>query len=389
MKKHSLIQTIKILILVFLVTSLITSCKKDNDNGSSGAPVITRVRTVSKDSTFKNITTRITLDSSTIADKVKQVAFDSTVTSGRLNGLYAIMGENLGSTTQVLFNGVSAYFNPALVTENSIIITIPTNAPWGSGQPNKLTVVTRNGQFNFDFVIQQPAASITSFTPVAGGAGETVTITGTNFNGVTAVTFDNTPATIIGTPSATQIQVRVPNGIVQAFIYVTTPGGTTRSVGSFGFRYLVYDDALAKGWWVGGWNGGDKPNFSNTSPVKRGTNSIAVTYLGGYAGFQIGNGGGTISLSDKSAVKLSIYGGPGTDGRLVRVMVMGPDKDGKQAITDNEGVVVTLKAGQWTDLTIPLSSFGTRPVILEQLRIQELSGISSPETIYIDDIGFI
>ncbi|MDT3405322.1 IPT/TIG domain-containing protein [Mucilaginibacter terrae] len=373
--------------LLCLIT-LFTSCKKDK-NEDSGTPVISRVRTVSKDSTLRNVTTRINLDSSSVADKIKKVAFDSTVTSGQLNGLYAILGSNLKSTSQVLFNGVPAYFNPALVTSESIIITIPINTPWGSNQPNKLTVVTNKGRTDFDFVIQQPTATITNFDPLAGSAGDIVTLTGTNFNGVSKVTFDNTPATIVGTPTPTQIQVRVPAGVVQAYIYVTTPGGVAKSQTAFGFKYLIYDDALAKGWWIGGWNGGDKPNFSNTSPVKRGSNSIAVTYLGGYAGFQIGNAGGTISLADKSAIKLSIYGGPGSDGNVVRIMVMGPDKDGKQAISDNEGVVVTLKAGQWTDFTIPLTSFGTRPVIMEQLRIQELSGISAPETIYIDDIGFI
>jgi hypothetical protein len=374
-------------VLLSLLT-MFAACKKDG-NASEGVPVISRVRTVSKDSTFKNVNTRINLDSSAVADKVKQVAFDSTVTSGRLNGLYAILGNNLGSTSQVLFNGVPAYFNPALVTDESIIITIPSNAPWGTGQPNKLTVVTNSGRADFDFTIQQPTASVDSFTPLAGSPGDVVTLTGTNFNGVSKVTFDGTPATIVGKTSPTQIQVQVPAGIVQAYIFVTTPGGVTKSQTPFGFKYLIYDDALAKGWWIGGWNGGDNPDFSNTSPVKRGTHSIAVTYLGGYAGFQVGNGGGTISLTDKSAIKVSIYGGPGSEGKLVRIMVMGPDKDGKQAISDNEGVVVTLKAGQWTDYTIPLSSFGTRPVVMEQLRIQELSGIVTPETIYIDDIGFI
>ena len=387
MKKYIYVKLISLCFMLLSMITILSSCKKNNEG--TGLPVISRVRTVSKDSTFKNVTTRINLDSSSTTNITKPVAFDSTVTSGSLNGLYAIIGTNLGSTSQVLFNGVSAYFNPALVTDQSIIITIPMNAPWGAGQPNKLTVITSDGTVSFDFAIQQPVATISSFTPVAGGPGDVITLAGTNFNGASKVTFDNTLATIVGTPSATQIQVKVPDGIVQAYIYVTTPGGTAKSQTPFGFKYLIYDDVLANGWWVGGWNGGDKPDFNNSSPVKRGTHSIAVTYLGGYAGFQIGNGGGTISLADKSAVKLSLYGGPGTDGRLVRIMVMGADKDGKPALSDDDGVVVTLKAGQWTDFTIPLTSFGTRPVVLEQFRIQELSGISSPETIYIDDIGFI
>ncbi|MET4084031.1 transcription elongation factor Elf1 [Pedobacter sp. UYP30] len=387
MKKYILHQHKAIFVCLVCVAAVISSCKKDNE--SSAAPVISRVRTVSKDVTIKNVTTRVTLDSSTIADQVKQVAFDSTVTSGRLNGLYAIIGSNLETTSAVLFNGVAAYFNPALVTSNGIIITIPINTPWGAGQTDNITVITKGGHVDYHFAIQQPTATITSFTPLAGNSGDVVTITGTNFSGVSGVRFGNADATITGIPTNTQLQVRVPAGVVQAFIFVTTPGGTVQSPTPFGFKYLVYDDALANGWWVGGWNGGDTPNFSNSTPVRRGTHSIAVTYLGGYAGFQIGNGGGSISIADMSSIKISIYGGAGSGSHNVRIMVMGLDKDGKQALRDDEGVVVTLKAGEWTDYTIPLSSFGTRPITLEQLRIQELSGITSPETIYIDDIGFI
>jgi hypothetical protein len=388
MKKYNRLKFILTVVWLVGFAAVLHSCKKDDNNGN-GAPAIARIRTVSKDSTFKDVITRINLDSSTVADQIRKIPFDSTVTSGRLNGLYAILGSNLAGTTQVLFNGELAYFNPALVTDNSIIITVPESTPWGTGQPDKLTVITKNGRVDYDFRIEQPAATITSFTPLAGNPGDVVTITGQNFNGVSKVSFDDVQAEIVGTPSNTQLQVKVPAGIVQAFIYVTTPGGTARSVGSFGFKYLVYDDKLANGWWVGGWNGGDKPDFSNTTPIRRGTNSIAVTYQGGYAGFQIGNGGGNISLADKSAVKVSIYGGAGSDGHVVRIMVMGPDKDGNPALRDDDGVVVSLKAGEWTDFTIPLSSFGTRPVVLEQIRIQELSGIASPETIYIDDLGFI
>jgi len=388
MKNHTFFQHRVILSWLICLTIGLFSCKK-NDTEGTGQPVISRVRTVHKDSTFTNIVTRINLDSSIVQEQTKQVAFDSTVTSGKLEGLYAIIGSNLATTSKVLFNGMPAYFNPALVTDNSIIVTVPANAPWGATQSNKLTVVTQHGTTDFDFAIQQPPATITSFTPLAGNPGDVVTLTGINFSGVTGVRFDNTPATIVGMPTNTQLQVRVPDGVVQAFIYVTTPGGTSKSIGSFGFKYLIYGDALANGWWVGGWNGGDKPNFSNTTPVKRGQNSIAVTYLGGYAGFQIGNGGGTISLTNMSAIKLSIYGGTGSEGHSVRIMLMGVDKDGNQALREDDGVVVALKAGQWTDFTIPITSFGTRPVVVEQLRIQELSGISSPETIYIDDIGFI
>lgn len=154
---------------------------------------------------------------------------------------------------------------------------------------------------------------------------------------------------------------------------------------------MVYDDALANGWWVGGWNGGDAPIFKNAAPVLRGTHSIAVTYTGGYGGFQIGNGGAPVSLEGMTALKISIYGGDGTAGNVVRLSIVGPDKNGHMISNTNDppdGVTVKIVAGQWQTLTIPLIQFGTGPVEVQQIIVQELSG-NAPETIYIDDIGFI
>lgn len=386
-------EKINIRFIINLVTTILmiitfNACKKDN---SGAAPVITRVRTVSKDSTFLNVTTRVTLDSSSKSNVSQFIPKDSTTKTGSLNNLYAIVGQHLSTTTQVLFNGASVYFNPALVTDNSIIVQIPLNAPWGASASNKVTVVTRYGSVNAPFTILQPAPVITSFTPLAGSAGDTITISGTTLDGVTAVKFDSFTAKIVGQPTSTQIKVVVPPNVSQAYLYVTTPGGTAKSANAFGFKYLVYDDALANGWWVGGWNGGDQPNFKNTSPVLRGTNSIKVTYTGPYAGFQVGNGGAPIDISGMSYFKISIYGGSGTTGNVLRLSLVGPDANGHVVSNTNnppDGVTVNLIAGQWQTFTFPLTAFGTRPVTLQQVIVQELSGVST-ETIYIDDIGLL
>ncbi len=384
--------TIRLLHLVLFCCmaagTLLSACKKDSKDGT---PVITRVRTVAKDTIINNVVQRITLDSSIKISLTTNVKHDSTVTSGGLNGLFAIMGENLATTLSVSFNGQPVYFNPALVTDKSIMITIPLTAAWGNGASNELSVVTKYGSVNFPFTILQPAPVITSFSPLYAVAGEVITITGTTFNEVSSVKIGTTAVEIVGTPTPTQIQIKVPEGDVQGFLYVTTPGGTAVSPLSYGFKYVIYGDALANGWWVGGWNGGDAPVFNNTSPIIRGSNSIAVTYTGAYGGFQIGNGAASVSLTDMTAFKISIYGGSGSAGNVVRISIVGPDKNGNMVSNTNnppDGVVVTLIAGQWQTLTIPLSQFGTGPVEAQQIIVQELSG-NSPETIYIDDIGFI
>ena len=80
-----------------------------------------------------------------------------------------------------------------------------------------------------------PVPTITSFTPTSGGPGTTVTITGTNLLGATAIrigTFNVPNYTVV---SATSITFVVPNGTgsLSGTIAVVTPGGTATSATPF------------------------------------------------------------------------------------------------------------------------------------------------------------
>ncbi|MCO5937127.1 IPT/TIG domain-containing protein [Mucilaginibacter sp. RB4R14] len=373
-------------ILAVLMIIGIASCKKDSqEQGGKGAPVITRVRTVSKADTITGVEHRITLDSSSVYDDHTVVASDSTVTNGKLNNQYAILGENLLTTNAVLFNGASVYFNPALITDKVIIITIPDGTPFGPSQSNKLTVVTKYGKVDFDFSIQQPPPSVTDFNPLAAGSGDIVTINGKIFNGVTGVKFDDVPAEIVGTPTNTQIRVKVPAGVVQSYIYVTTPGGTAKSASSFGFKYIIYDDVLSAGWGgqgSGGYDGyGSTRKYNSTEHPKRGTNAIAVTVNNGYGALQLGYGGSTLSVTSAGlkSLKFSIYGGAGFKaGDRVKVVING---------NYGKAYPVEVAVGAYTDYTIKLSDLGD-PATISEITFQTL-GVAAPGTFYVDDLGFI
>jgi hypothetical protein len=84
-----------------------------------------------------------------------------------------------------------------------------------------------------------PAGSptITSFSPISGAAGSSVTITGTNFTGATSVEFGGIASKSVTVDSSTQITAVVPAGAVTGPIGVGAPSGT--AVSSTNFTVLL------------------------------------------------------------------------------------------------------------------------------------------------------
>src|SRR5213593_2523531 len=83
----------------------------------------------------------------------------------------------------------------------------------------------------FETIVVTPP-TITGFTPASGPVGTSVTISGTNFSGATAVRFNGVGATFM-VNSATSIQATVPAGATTGPISVITPGGTATSGTNF------------------------------------------------------------------------------------------------------------------------------------------------------------
>ena len=113
---------------------------------------------------------------------------------GALGTTVTILGQHFTGVNEVDFNG-----NPAVtfsvVNDGKITAKVPALASTG-----KISVVNAasTAMSASDFVVPTGTPTITAFTPTSGAAGGTsVTITGTNLNGATSVTFGLKKATSV------------------------------------------------------------------------------------------------------------------------------------------------------------------------------------------------
>ncbi|MGQ9897983.1 MAG: IPT/TIG domain-containing protein [Acidobacteriota bacterium] len=161
-----------------------------------------------------------------------------TPTSGPVGTVVTITGTNFtgglpntaspnARVTAVAFNGVPATFTVNSATQ--ITATVPAGATTGP-----ISVSTPDGTATSatDFTVFGSEPTITGFTPTSGPVGTVVTITGTNFEDVDYVDFNDTPATFT-VNSATQITATVPIGAATGPIRVSTSAGSAMSATNF------------------------------------------------------------------------------------------------------------------------------------------------------------
>jgi len=149
-----------------------------------------------------------------------------TPESGPVGTSVTIGGTNFMGATAVTFNGSAASFT--VTSDTAIQTTVPAGATTG---PLSVTTPagTATSASSFAVVV---APTITSFTPSSGRVGASVTISGANFMGATAVTFNGSAASFTVT-SDTAIQTTVPAGATTGPLSVTTPAGTALSASNF------------------------------------------------------------------------------------------------------------------------------------------------------------
>jgi hypothetical protein len=298
-----------------------------------------------------------------------------------------ITGTDLDLTNKVWFTGVStAVTSFVSQTATQLVVNVPASTQKGKVKLEAASGVQTTSSGDLDVVL--PAATGLSPNPVDPGAD--LTVTGTNLDLVTSITFENAPAVQASSfisQSSTQIVVNVPLGVLKGKIKMGVLNSTlvvlsndvldiTGSIPPPTVALPIYNDAVTSNWngWIGGGWGGTK-DLNNASPVREGTKSVKIDYVGGWGSpFQLG--GANINLSSYTTLKLSVYGGTGSGGKKISVSING------QNSVRYEIIVV---AGTWTDYAIPISAL-TSGSTLSEIWIQEFNG-SGGFAVYVDVLG--
>jgi hypothetical protein len=152
--------------------------------------------------------------------------------SGAPGTSVTVSGAGFVRVLSVKFGGVSAGW---FTVDSAAQITtgVPVGASTG---PVAVTTLAGTAVSATSFVVPEepvtPAPIVTTFVPLSGFVGATVTVTGAGFTGATSVTFSGAAATF-AVLSDTQLTATVPAGAASGPIAVTGPGGTGTSAAGF------------------------------------------------------------------------------------------------------------------------------------------------------------
>jgi YD repeat-containing protein len=163
------------------------------------------------------------------------VVISFSPSSGAIGSTVTIRGSGFSATASqntVTFNGTAATVSSATTTQ--LVVSVPAGATTGAiGVTAPAGSSTSSG--SFVVTTGSLAPTITGFTPTAGVAGTSVTITGTNFD--TVLSNDRTRFNVayaaLSSGTASALTALVPSSTGSGRISVSTPSGTATSTSDF------------------------------------------------------------------------------------------------------------------------------------------------------------
>lgn len=353
-----------LLLLFILITGGFTACKKDKVEGGKGVPTINRVRTISKTYIDNQLITTITTydangvpTSRSFPNTTPQVvAMDSTTTEGNLQNMYAIIGTNLANVTTVSFNGVSVYFNKALGSDSTILVSIPKTTPAGPAQSNLLSVTTLYGKVDYKFVILLPPPTVTDVSNYNFSGGSEITLTGIGLGSVTDVQLGTSSSkAAIVTKSDTELTIKMPaTTLASTTLLLTYPEGEVAQKQVFvnlDEAYKFFTEDYGTGWGGNFWGSGE----ISSGTAKSGVKSLKLNYSkGNWSANGVANWSpGLSNTGGYNYLSFYIKGG----SQDYTLYITGDKRAGGYGNSDQSDPI-TVKASVWNYYKIPLSILG-------------------------------
>lgn len=213
-----------------LTSAVFTGCKDEPDKYevSGGVPTIRYIRPLGTESA------------------------DSILTGAYMDNSICIVGNNLRSIVKMFFNDQEAQLIPSLITDNTMIVTVPGQIP---GEVfNKIFMINNaNDTTTYDFKVLVPAPSINNMSNEWAKAGEQAIIYGNYFvddpNIPLTLTINGTNITL-DEFDISHLTFTVPEGLEEGPVVVNTVYGQKKA--SFNFhdtRGMLFDN------WDNGWSG--------------------------------------------------------------------------------------------------------------------------------------
>ena len=217
MKYYNQLSSLLLIALVAITGFSLQSCKDQPDEFelTDGTPVIQYIR------------------------PAKVSASDSLLVQAYPQANICLVGSNLTSIQQMYFNDKKAVLNTSFITDNTLIVQIPSEIP--DVVTDKIYMITQNHDtLTYDFHIVIPAPVVSQMSCEYAAPGSVATIYGSYFiddqNVPLTVTFpDGKTAEIKSVNSSrSTMQIVVPECTTEGQVTVKSIYGTSKSA----FRYL-------------------------------------------------------------------------------------------------------------------------------------------------------